>query len=167
MQRDGIGGDVADLRFYADLRYVGQEHALQIRIETPDMLTVDLSVVRERFHEEHDQRYGQAASEEQLEIVNLRLVLTALREDTLAERWLTEKWEPTETVPETARDVVYDDPAKPLRARVLWRPSMPAGMQIIGPAVIEEPNSTILIHPGDTVTVTRSGHLIVDLARKD
>ena len=50
---------------------------------------------------------------------------------------------------------------------MLWRPSMPAGMVITGPAVIEEPNSTILIHPGDIVTVTEAGHLIVDIARKD
>ena len=105
--------------------------------------------------------------EEQLEIVNLRLVVTAAREDTMAEQWLTEKWVPTDDMPETARDVVYDDPEKPLRARVLWRPSMPAGMTITGPAVIEEPNSTILIHPGDVVTVTDTGHLVVDLARKD
>jgi N-methylhydantoinase A len=167
MQRDGISGDVADFRFYADLRYVGQEHALAIRIDAASMLTSDTQAVRKLFHEEHDQRYGQAAIEEQLEIVNLRLVLTAPREDTMAEQWLTEKWEPTDNVPEAARDVVYDDPENPLRARVLWRPSMPAGMQVMGPAVIEEPNSTILIHPGDLVTVTEAGHLIVDLARKD
>lgn len=167
MRRDDITSDVADFRFYADMRYVGQEHALPIRVETADMLTGDTSLVRSRFHEEHDQRYGQAAVEEQLEIVNLRLVVTAAREDTMAEQWLTEKWVPTDDMPETARDVVYDDPEKPLRARVLWRPSMPAGMTITGPAVIEEPNSTILIHPADVVTVTDTGHLVVDLARKD
>lgn len=167
MQRDGIGSDVADFRFYADLRYVGQEHALPIRIETADMLTGNTDLVRQRFHDEHDQRYGQAAVEEQLEIVNLRLVLTAPREDTLAEQWLAEKWVPTDNVPETSREVYYDDAKKPLKARVLWRPSMPTGMEIIGPAVIEEPNSTILIHPGDKVTVTEAGHLIVDLAQKD
>ena len=167
MARNEIAGDVADFRFYADLRYVGQEHALPIRIENAAMLTGDTNVVRQRFHEEHDQRYGQAAIEEQLEIVNLRLVVTAAREDTLAEQWLTEKWTPTDDVAETVRDVVYDDPHSPQRARVLWRPSMPAGMTITGPAVIEEPNSTILIHPGDVVTVTDTGHLVVDLARKD
>jgi N-methylhydantoinase A len=70
-------------------------------------------------------------------------------------------------MPEGARDVVFDDPKNPQRARVLGRPSMPAGMVITGPAVIEEPNSTILIHPGDIVTVTEAGHLIVDIARKD
>jgi N-methylhydantoinase A len=85
MERDEIEGGIADFRFYADLRYVGQEHALPIRLEAAHMLTGDTQVLRERFHVEHDQRYGQAALEEQLEVVNLRLVLTAPRPDTLAE----------------------------------------------------------------------------------
>ncbi len=167
MELNGITGAIADFRFYADMRYVGQEHALAIRIDSAKALTGDTTAVRKAFHEEHDTRYGQAAVDEQLEIVNLRLVITAPRPDTLAEQWLTEPWAPTEDMPETSRDVVYDDPQKPMKARVLWRPSMPAGMTIIGPAVIEEPNSTILIHPGDKVTVTYAGHLIVDIARKD
>lgn len=167
MARDGISDDIADFRFFADLRYVGQEHALSIRITSADALTGDTKAVRDAFHVEHDTRYGQAAVEEQLEVVNLRLVLTAPRSDTLAEEWLTEPWRVAEDVPETSRDVVYEDPAHPIKARVLWRPSMPAGMTVSGPAVIEEPNSTILIHPGDRVTVTNAGHLIVDLARKD
>lgn len=166
MQRDGVSGDIADFRFYADLRYVGQEHALSIPISNAQMLTGDTAHVRDLFHVEHDQRYGQAAIEEQLEVVNLRLVLTAARGDTIAEQWLTEPWTPTDQAEEGARDVVYDDAQKPLRARVLWRPAMPAGIEIVGPAVIEEPNSTILIHPGDKVTVTQAGHLIVNLAQK-
>jgi N-methylhydantoinase A len=35
---------------------------------------------------------------------------------------------------------------------------------VAGPVVIEEPNATVLIHPGDRVTVTPAGHLIIDLA---
>ncbi|MGE3245192.1 MAG: hydantoinase/oxoprolinase family protein [Beijerinckiaceae bacterium] len=164
MQRDGISGSIADFRFYADLRYVGQEHALAIPVDGPAMLTGDTSKVRELFHVEHDLRYGQSALEEQMEIVNLRLVVTAAREDTMAEEWLTQDWQPESDAPETSRDVIYDDPAKPVKARVLWRPAMPAGFELTGPAVIEEPNSTILVHPGDKVTVTKAGHLIIDIA---
>ena len=101
------------------------------------------------------------------EVVNLRLVLTAARSDTIAEAWLTQPWTPTDTAEETSRDVIFDNPEKPLRTRILWRPAMPAGFTFTGPAVIEEPNSTILIHPGDKVTVTDAGHLIVDLAGKE
>ena len=63
----------------------------------------------------------------------------------------------TETMPEQRRPVVFDDPARPLEARILWRPALAAGTEIVGPAVIEEPNSTTLIGPGD--------HAVVDAQR--
>jgi N-methylhydantoinase A len=128
------------------------------------MLTGDTSALRALFHVEHDKRYGQAAVEEQLEIINLRLVLTSARSDTIAEEWMAQAWQPTEQTAEQSRKVIYDDAAKPALSRVLWRPAMKPGDVVIGPAVIEEPNSTILVHPGDRVTVTPAGHLVIDLA---
>ena len=161
--RDGVSKDGAEFKYYADLRYIGQEHALQIPLRDALTLTGDTKEVRALFHAEHELRYGQAAVEEKLEVVNLRLVITAARADTIAEEWMVEAWTPTDNLPETSRDVIFADPEKPLKTRILWRPSMPAGMTFTGPAVIEEPNSTILIHPGDVVTVTKTGHLIVDI----
>lgn len=162
--RDGIEQSRATFRFFADLRYVGQEHALQIPVDGPAALTGDLDTLRRRFHAEHDKRYGQAATEEGLEIVNVRLVVTAARADTLAETWLTAPWQPELAIEEGRRDVIFTDPARPVAARILWRPALPVGFQIEGPAVIEEPNSTILVHPGDRLTVGQSGHLTIDLA---
>jgi N-methylhydantoinase A len=164
LKRDGISETGTDFYFYADLRYVGQEHALQIPIHHADLLTGDPAALRDMFHVEHDKRYGQAAVDEKLEIVNMRLVLTAPRTDTIAEQWLAKAWEPSECTGETEREVIYGDAAKPHKARVLWRPSLKPGEEITGPVVIEEPNSTILIHPGDRVTVTPTGHLVIDIA---
>jgi N-methylhydantoinase A len=127
------------------------------------MLTCDTAALRELFHIEHDKRYGQAAVNEELEIVNLRLVLTSARADTIAEEWMAQTWQPIETKAELSRDVIYSDAAQPIESRVLWRPAMAAGDTVVGPAVVEEPNSTILIHPGDRVTVTSTGHLVIDL----
>lgn len=164
LARDGIAETTADFRFLADLRYVGQEHAIAIPVEGVATLTGDPKTVRARFDAEHDRRYGQSAPSETLEIVALRLVLTASRGDTVAEDWLAQPWEAEGPMTVEERAVVYDDPRAPLTAKVYWRPSMPAGTVVTGPAVIEEPSSTILIHPGDRVEVAREGHLIVTLA---
>ena len=161
--RDGLPPAATRYRCFVDLRYVGQEHALQIPIDGPHELTGDTSTVRGRFHVEHDKRYGQAAIEESIEIVNVRVVVTAPREDKLAETWLTAPWTVEERAPEQQRLVIFDDPARPVPARILWRPALEAGTMVDGPAVIEEPNSTILIPPGDRATVGPTGHLIVDV----
>jgi N-methylhydantoinase A len=61
--------------------------------------------------------------------------------------------------------VVFDDPEHPLEARILWRPALASGTVIVGPAVIEEPNATTLIHPGDRACVHEAGHLIIDIGQ--
>ena len=162
--RDGVEPSRAVFRFFADLRYVGQEHALQIPVCGAANLAGQAHAVRKLFDVEHDKRYGQAAIEEALEIVNVRLVVTAARGDRLAESWLSEPWLAEGKNVEGRRDVVFTDAGQPLAARILWRPALPAGFAFVGPAVIEEPNSTILIHPGDRVTVGPTGHLMVDVA---
>jgi N-methylhydantoinase A len=162
--RDGIPEGVSDFRFYADLRYAGQEHALSIPVEGVESLTRDTSAVRARFDREHDRRYGQSAPNEALEIVSIRLVVTADRGDDAAEQWLQEPWTAEAEAPVGARPVVFSDPHRPIEAAIYWRPALAAGASFVGPAVIEEPNSTILVHPGDRVEVTKHGHLVITLA---
>ena len=76
--RDGIAPGTADFAYLADLRYVGQEHTIAIPVRDPKLLlSGDFAPLRAAFDAEHDQRYGQAAPDERLEIVNVRLVVTA------------------------------------------------------------------------------------------
>jgi N-methylhydantoinase A len=161
--RDGIAPGTADFTYLADLRYVGQEHTIAIPVQDPAVLSGDFAPLRAAFDAEHEQRYGQAASDERLEIVNVRLVVTAARSDTLAEQWLSEKWTPEPPVADQSREVIFTDAAKPLRTRIVWRPSLAVGARVEGPAVIEEPNATTLIHPGDIATVSDAGHLVIDV----
>src|SRR5262249_25207008 len=161
--RDGIAPGTAYFAYLADLRYVGQEHTIAIAVREPGELSGDFSALRAAFDAEHDQRYGQAAPDERLEIVNVRLVVTAARPDTLAERWLSQPWSAEAPVAEAWRDVIFTDSARPQRTRIVWRPALAAGTRIEGPAVIEEPNATTLIHPGDMATMSAAGHLIIDV----
>ena len=61
------------------------------------------------------------------------------------------------------REVVFDDPARPLKARILWRPSLAPGFEVEGPAVIEEPHSTTVLFPGDVARITEHGHIVVSI----
>jgi N-methylhydantoinase A len=164
LARDAIGEQAADFAFLADLRYVGQEHTIAVPVRDPALLSGDFSPLRRLFDAEHDKRYGQAAPDERLEIVNVRLVVTARRPDTLAEHWLSEPWIAEAPVADGERDVIFTDAARPLRTRIVWRPSLPAGARIEGPAVIEEPNATTLIFPGDVAIISPAGHLVIDVA---
>jgi len=83
--RDKIPAKSAEFAYYADLRYVGQEHTIPIPVSNARLLTGDLKVIRDMFHREHAKRYSQSAPDESMEIVSVRLVVTAARADSLAE----------------------------------------------------------------------------------
>jgi N-methylhydantoinase A len=167
LRADRFESGAAHFAFAADLRYRGQEHTIPIPVPDPAALTGDTAATRVLFDEQHEKRYGHAETGQLIEIVNLRLVVTVPRmEDTIGQ-WLSQKWEPTETAVEQRRQVVFEDPANPVDARVLWRPALPAGSEVVGPAVIEEPNSTVLVHPGDTARVTDAGHIVITLAAQE
>ena len=150
--------------FAANLRYRGQEHTIAIPVEKPEDLSSDISGTQQKFNAQHDRRYGHAAPDQSIEIVNLRLVVTIARMQDVIGAWLSAPWQPEEVAPEQRRAVVFDDPAKPLDARIVWRPGLAAGTEIVGPAVIEEPNSTTWLPPGDRAVIDPSGHIVITLA---
>ncbi len=164
LARDRLDGGEFD--FAADLRYRGQEHTIPIAVSSARDLTGATGDTRARFDAQHDRRYGHAAPDQSIEVVNLRLVVTVPRMQDTIGRWLSEPWRPEGTAAEQSRPVVFADAMRPVTTRVLWRPHLSAGSEIVGPALIEEANSTTLIGPGDRACVDAMGNIIVTL-RKD
>jgi len=161
LARDRLAG--GQFNFAADLRYRGQEHTIPIAVTGAQDLTDKIDDTRARFHAQHDRRYGHAAPDQSVEIVNLRLVVTVPRMEDVIGRWLSEPWAPDGATDEQRRLVVFDDPKRPLETRILWRPQLAAGREIAGPALIEEPNSTTLIAAGDRATIDPCGNIVVTL----
>jgi len=81
----------------------------------------------------------------------------------LAQRYFGAVWTPEGENKINTREVYFDDTGKAEIAKIYWRPSLPVGFELTGPAIIEEPNSTTVVFPGDKVTVTPQGHLIIDI----
>ncbi|HSW19758.1 MAG TPA: hydantoinase/oxoprolinase family protein [Ramlibacter sp.] len=163
MAEDGLDVGLAVCEYFADLRYKGQEHSIPVPLPTPQSLTDSDSPVRATFDALHHMRYGHAAVGESIEVANLRLTLSLPRQGSDMEAFLSAPFVPEAARPEQTRKVVYDDPANPVDARILWRPSLAPGFSFEGPAIVEEPNSTTVIYPGDVGRVTEHGHLVVSI----
>jgi N-methylhydantoinase A len=164
LKRDGLAGGV--FNFAADLRYRGQEHTIAIPVASPDDLAGAAVETRRRFNAQHDRRYGHAAPDQSIEIVNLRLTVTLPRIDDAISRWLSTPWEAEPAASAERRGVVYADPARPAEALILWRPGLGAGTEIKGPAVIEEPNSTTFVPPGDHATIDPWGNIVIAVSER-
>ncbi len=149
----------------ADLRYLGQEHTITVPFASAaDLEGGGSRALRDAFDQLHEQRYGHAAPSERIEVANLRLTLTLPRASDAAAEWLARPYVPEDAQPDTSRNVIFDNPDQPVLARIVWRPGLAPGTVVEGPAVIEEPNSTTLVHPGDVARVTEHGHIVIDVA---
>ncbi|OGA15928.1 MAG: hypothetical protein A3G26_02160 [Betaproteobacteria bacterium RIFCSPLOWO2_12_FULL_65_110] len=160
---DSVDAERAAFAFAADLRYRGQEHAITVPVAGADAFARSEEAVRARFHELHELRYGHAAAEETIEIVNVRLTVTVARDDPELRGYLGAPFHAEDPRPEQKRDVVFDDAEQPLATRILWRPGLAPGFRFEGPAVIEEPNSTTLVFPGNLAEITAHGHIVITL----
>ncbi len=165
LARDQLDG--GQFSFAADLRYRGQEHTIPIAVSGARDLTSVSADTRALFNAQHDRRYGHAAPDQSIEVVNLRLVVTVPRMQDTIGRWLSEPWQPEGPGAEQSRLVVFADAKRPLATRILWRPHIAANSEVLGPALIEEANSTTLIGPGDRARIDLMGNIIVTLAKDE
>ncbi len=165
LQAEGMEDAGAAFAFAADLRYQGQEHTISVPVSSAgDFGPGGAQSLSGDFADLHERRYGHAASAEPIQVVNLRLTITAPREGELISEWLAQPHRPEAAEPDQERAVTFDAEGEALATRILWRPGLPAGTEIEGPAVIEEPHSTILVFPGDTARISEHGHIIISIA---
>jgi N-methylhydantoinase A len=142
----------------ADLRYAGQSFELSVPVP-PDFDADVVETLRERFHERHRQRYGHASPDEPVELVTLRLRARGVVE-TPDLRPEAHDGSVDEAHTET-RAVVYDGDARD--TPVYDRTRLPPGSAFEGPAVVEGPESTTVVHPGQRVDVDADANLVVDV----
>jgi len=160
--RERLAGDVAPdrrrIERRADLRYRGQSHELTVPV--PEDLDGDaLGTVAERFHERHERRYGHASPGEPVELVTLR-VLARGAVDPPDDDPPAATGDPADAVTET-RAVTFDGDA--VETRIYDREALPVEAALDGPAVVEGAESTVVVPPGATATVTRSGDLLLEV----
>src|SRR5579884_830649 len=162
LEQEGTPRHAMTVERFLDIRYVGQEFAIQTPVTTDDLRRRDPQRIRAVFDEIHDRRFGHQAVDEPVEIVNLRLTVLGRRERSEFPRLGVAQGNAL-----IARQpVVFDDPSAPVTTPIYDRERLAAGERVGGPAVILEYASTTLLFAGDEMQVAPSGELIVHLGAK-
>jgi N-methylhydantoinase A len=158
LQKEGVEETSTRIQAFFDLRYIGQEFFLTVPVSRQEIYSGERETVRGSFDQLHDLRYSHKATEEPIEIVNVRLTAYGLRPKiSFPEKSTTREDE----VLKGYREVFFDDPKVPLKCPIHDREALPAGHVVEGPAVIEEYASTTPLSRGDTATVSASGEIII------
>ena len=144
------------LQRFADCRYAGQEHTVTVPVLDEDLTADDLSMLKQRFDAAHEHAYAHALPDHPAEVVNLRL--RALGVTTKPQLKKMAQATTTATNAQKGSRTVYFD-SGPAECAVYDRAKLAAGNRFEGPAIVEEWTSTILIRPGQLVSVDEFGNL--------
>lgn len=157
-QKRGI--DKFETEYFVEARYINQQWEMEFSIPLQTIKTEeDVSVLVDTFHDVHFRRYAIKEEGGAIECVNWKGRLTAiLDKPTLQE-------EPIKTSsPPAAKRVsnLYFGGDKPVEAPVFVGSDLSPGAQIDGPAIIEEPTTTIVVYPGSTAEVTARRNYLLE-----
>ena len=155
-ERAGVAAQ-PQIEYVAEARYRHQVWQLDVRLRSGRLATVeDLSQLVEDFHAVHEQVYAVRDERAVLEIVNLRARVTCPLGGGVAD---TVTLEPDDDG-SPHRRVFFSD-AGFLDAAIRRLESMPPGVTIAGPAIVESSFTTIVLNPGASAERSASGSLVI------
>jgi len=163
--RSGIVPAEISVSRAADMRYVGQEHAVTVELPLDLFTNEDRAGIKCRFDAIHEIRYGHSAEAEPAEIVSLRSAVTGQLHKPPFDRIASGSTAPSAAAAHGSRPVYFTAQQGFVQTPIYRRPELLADNRIVGPALVEEHASTTVIYPGDVLTVDELGNLIIDIAR--
>jgi N-methylhydantoinase A len=148
LAQEGLSGEQVEFVRQVDLRYVGQ--SFELTIAAGDDLPG-------RFHAEHERTYGFAAPAEPVELVSVRLTSIGR-----IAKPPVRPLDPGGAEPKERREVYFAEAGGYVDCPIYDRYALGAGAAFAGPAVVEEFDSTTVVHPGFAVTVDGTGNLLIE-----
>jgi N-methylhydantoinase A len=157
--------DVARLAVvrYADMRYVGQEHS--VKAEFPGGPVADDAIARaaEAFHAAHEREYG-FRLDSPVELVNFHVAgLLPVAKPALPR--VGEAGADGARALRGHRRVDFAERGVH-EAPVYLRERLPAEIRLAGPAIVEEPATTIVVPPGDVARVDEYGNIHITIEQE-
>jgi N-methylhydantoinase A len=158
---EGIPGDQVKFVTYAKLRYENQEHSVELQLPDGSIGADAITAAQERFHAAYEREYTYRL-DAPVEFVGVHVVAVAevgkLAPAPLpaADLTLAAARKGTRAVDYTTEGLHQAD--------IYTGELLGPGMKFTGPAVVETKGSTIVIHPGNEVTIDPYGNLIIEIA---
>jgi N-methylhydantoinase A len=154
----GVAPGAIRFRYGVDARYLGQGNEITVWVGEGDQWPVSYEEVVELFETDYRRIYGLTIPDVGVEAVTWRLSASADAPPV----------EPLSTVASRHGEVLITRPvrfargADPIETDVYRRSHLGLGQQVVGPAIVEERETTAVILPGWVATVAADGSLVAE-----
>lgn len=157
----GFGDHVRQVNLRVDLRHMGQSHELSVTPPPLDASDFHASLI-EKFAQAHEASYGFRGDSESIEIVNLRAAAVGLSlKLAYAKLWQALARTADHVQPAGTREAYFGPVTGLVRCDVIPGRHAIVGRLLVGPAIIEEFDTTIVVPPGFEATVDTLGNVTI------
>jgi len=161
LEEEGIPSSQVQCERALDLRYSIQKYELAVPVASGAIREADKATWRRLFDERHEAHYGSRATDQLVEVVNYRLTARVALPRPKAREFPLAGDNPGRALKGSRR--AYFE--KWLDCPLYTRDQLGHGDRLRGPAIIEQVDSTIVIHPGQDASVDRFGNVVIEIGR--
>jgi N-methylhydantoinase A/oxoprolinase/acetone carboxylase beta subunit len=160
LETQGVSSQSISIQRLADLRYTGQ--AYEITVDAPEGRITKkwIDNLQQTFHEKHKKQYGFAVSQAPVTIVNLRVIAQGPMPHLKPSRISRQRGKPQ---PLTTREVYFEEIDRFTQTPIYERSTLGFKAEVIGPAIIEQLDSTTVIHPDTKATIGKGGNMTLEV----
>ena len=159
-REDGADSGTVKCDYFADMRYAGQEHTVKVPVQQSANGRFDFEKTELGFHAAHEKRFTYSL-DVPVQIVNFHVVAkVTVDKPEIAKRAMTGK-HLDDAILHT-RQVDFDTHGIH-EAMIYDGLALEPEMELYGPAVVQEPSTTLVISPGHRMTVDDYGNYHVYL----
>lgn len=160
LQDEGLRPEEMVFTRYLDMRYIGQSWKLSIPLPEGELGASITAAMKKAFDQQHEQIYGFSVPEEGVEIVNVGLSAVGLVEKPKL-REVPQATGAAESARKGLRAVYFPETGGFVECPIYDRYALQQGHIFPGPAIVEEMDSTVVVHPGYNAHVEAFGILVL------
>jgi N-methylhydantoinase A len=143
-----------------ELRYVGQGYELTIEVPTGELADAEMALLRQRFEKAYIARYGFSSGDQSIEATTWKVTAYGPTPEINLGRIARGAELPDDALRET-RPAYFPEYEQYVDTPAYSHEALTSGVQIVGPAVIEERESTTVVPPAFRAVVDDFGTLII------
>jgi N-methylhydantoinase A len=159
MRLDGLDPVKATVTRWIEARYASQSYDLQIEVPSGSVSSDTIEILKTRFHDQHERVYGHAQRAQRVRFVTARVVLSFSIANPRFGSIAVGRGKDEARKPD--RQALFDLDRGYEATPVYDRQRLRAGEIIDGPAILEQPDTTTVLYPGQTARIDERGNLVI------
>ncbi|TFG13909.1 MAG: hydantoinase/oxoprolinase family protein [Promethearchaeota archaeon] len=164
LKAEGVEDKDIEFKWSMDMRYIGQIYEVETSIPCESLSETNVYKIEDLFNKKHEMIYGYSDKDSDIEVVHLRVKGIGRQEKPKLEMEKEISENPPNEALKEVRKVFFENLEDYEDTNIFNGSMLLPGNLIKGPAIIEEPDTTIVIIPNSNCRIDKFNNYIIKMA---